>query len=411
MEFQGESIDMIESDNVGPGQAFAHFIVMEELIDKLTILNYDQEFVKDLKMKSLSRHYFAIQTNPGEQFYLFASLAGWLIRKCGKSFEQPQEYDDPNSIISNIFDILRSLNINVNFPPSRIKQGFGEHVIYILDQLADEAIKILNIKWSHPELVKEVEEAVEEIEDEAELILEKVEEEMATFFCDDDDDESAINLEDLRNIQIFKDFQENQQKPEEILKSNVTSEEWLVELERVLPQLKVTIKTDSRDWRNHLEQMQKFNSSIEEVLPVTKSQLDKLHGDITNSLAKISTREKHINSQLEPLLINFRNNQDELSKLTELYKNANEKMTEKSKVLTQITEELEHIKKEMEERGASMTDGAPLINIKKAIAKIKNEIIELDVKIGVFENEILQQKLKDKTFYQQDIDSPTFILS
>ena len=109
MEFQGESIDMIESDNVGPGQAFAHFIVMEELIDKLTILNYDQEFVKNLKMKSLSRHYFAIQTNPGEQFYLFASLAGWLIRKCGKSFEQPQEYDDPNSIISNIFDILRSL--------------------------------------------------------------------------------------------------------------------------------------------------------------------------------------------------------------------------------------------------------------------------------------------------------------
>ena len=55
--------------------------------------------------------------------------------------------------------------------------------------------------------------------------------------------------------------------------------------------------------------MQKFNSSIEEVLPVTKSQLDKLHGDITSSLAKISTREKHINSQLEPLLINFRNNQ------------------------------------------------------------------------------------------------------
>ena len=59
----------------------------------------------------------------------------------------------------------------------------------------------------------------------------------------------------------------------------------------------------------------------------------------------------------------------------------------------------------------SYSFSAPLINIKKAIAKIKNEIMELDVKIGVFENEILQQKLKDKTFYQQDIDSPTFILS
>lgn len=34
-----------------------------------------------------------------------------------------------------------------------------------------------------------------------------------------------------------------QQKPEEILESNISSEEWLVELERVLPQLKITIKT------------------------------------------------------------------------------------------------------------------------------------------------------------------------
>lgn len=37
------------------------------------------------------RHYFALQTNPGEQFYLFTSLAAWLMRKCGKPLEQPQE--------------------------------------------------------------------------------------------------------------------------------------------------------------------------------------------------------------------------------------------------------------------------------------------------------------------------------
>lgn len=33
------------------------------------------------------------------------------------------------------------------------------------------------------------------------------------------------------------------QKPEEILESTTTSEDWQLELERVLPQLKVTIKT------------------------------------------------------------------------------------------------------------------------------------------------------------------------
>lgn len=91
----------------GPGQAFNHFIQMEDLLDKLKILNYDKEFVKDLRMKSIHRHYFAIQTNPGEQFYLFISLAAWLIRKCGLHFEQPQEYDDPNSTITSILDAVR----------------------------------------------------------------------------------------------------------------------------------------------------------------------------------------------------------------------------------------------------------------------------------------------------------------
>lgn len=45
--------------------------------------------------------------NPGEQFFLFSSLAAWLICKSGKSIEPPQEYDDPNSTIANILDILR----------------------------------------------------------------------------------------------------------------------------------------------------------------------------------------------------------------------------------------------------------------------------------------------------------------
>lgn len=37
------------------------------------------------------RHYFALPTNPGEQFFLFSSLAAWLIRKCGIKFDSPQE--------------------------------------------------------------------------------------------------------------------------------------------------------------------------------------------------------------------------------------------------------------------------------------------------------------------------------
>lgn len=35
----------------------------------------------------------------------------------------------------------------VDFPPSKLKQGWGEHCIYILDRLADEALKSTNFVW------------------------------------------------------------------------------------------------------------------------------------------------------------------------------------------------------------------------------------------------------------------------
>jgi estrogen-related receptor beta like 1 len=43
--------------------------------------------------------------------------------------------------------------------------------------------------------------------------------------------------------------------PEEILQSTTDAEEWHLEVERVAPQLKVTVRVDARDWRTHLEQV------------------------------------------------------------------------------------------------------------------------------------------------------------
>ena len=53
---------------------------------------------------------------------MFTSLAAWLIRKAGTPFEQPQEFDDPNSTISNILDVVRKLGVAIDFAPSKLKQ-------------------------------------------------------------------------------------------------------------------------------------------------------------------------------------------------------------------------------------------------------------------------------------------------
>ena len=97
----------------GPGLVYMPFVVMEDLLDKLKLLNYEEEFVKDLRMRPLNRHYFVIQTNPGEQFYLFTSLAAWLIRKTGRNFDPPQEFDDPNTVITNILENVRQMGVSI----------------------------------------------------------------------------------------------------------------------------------------------------------------------------------------------------------------------------------------------------------------------------------------------------------
>ncbi|KJH53323.1 hypothetical protein DICVIV_00446 [Dictyocaulus viviparus] len=59
--------------------------------------------------KSIQRHYFVNSTNVGEQFFMFTSLAAWLIRMAGEeNYEMPQESHDPNATIAKIMGHLRA---------------------------------------------------------------------------------------------------------------------------------------------------------------------------------------------------------------------------------------------------------------------------------------------------------------
>lgn len=215
------------------------------------------------------------------------------------------------------------------------------------------------------ELVEDDEEDI----DEAELNLDKVEEEMAADYSDEEEDEimhidefSAIMNAGGNNIGTnsgggigtWPTGSTLPQRPEEILQSNTDAEAWNLEVERVAPQLKVlsqflrllfflllslyefhycissiqfqvTVKVDSRDWRSHLEQMHTYRDGIEQALESTKSQLDKLHTDVSRTLEKISSREKYLNSQLEAPLADLRQLQDNLAATKEQYRQVNQK--------------------------------------------------------------------------------------
>ena len=59
-----------EEGDGGPGIAHMPFVVMEDLLDKLKLLNYELEFVSELRMRPLNRHYFVIQVRNFLPIYL-----------------------------------------------------------------------------------------------------------------------------------------------------------------------------------------------------------------------------------------------------------------------------------------------------------------------------------------------------
>ncbi|XP_049930459.1 intraflagellar transport protein 57 homolog isoform X2 [Epinephelus moara] len=369
-----------DEDDRGPGAVHQVFVVMECLLEKLKVLNYEEEVLAKHNMKNLSRHYFVsspyLAFNSGEQFYMFTIIAAWLINEAGRPFTEPQEYDEPNATVSNILAELRAFGVKVDFPPSKLKSGSGEYVCFVLDRLAEEALRRRGFSFKRPNYPTETTEEESVIEDDAELTLSKVEEEMIEE--PDDEEENVMDLEALK-LRTTHTEAEPSSKPDEILESTVDAAEWNLEVERVLPQLKVTIRTDN------------------------KSYLDKLQEDIGKTLEKVSSREKYINNQLEHLIQEYRSAQAKLSEAKERYQQASGGVTERTRVLAEISEELEKVKQEMEEKGSSMSDGAPVVKIKQSLTKLKQEIVQMDVRIGVVEHTLLQAKLKEKSNMTRDM--------
>lgn len=389
-----------DEDDRGPGAAYQVFVVMECLLEKLKVLNYEEEVLAKHNMKNLSRHYFVsspyLASNPGEQFYMFTIIAAWLINAAGRPFTEPQEYDEPNATVSNILAELRAFGVKVDFPPSKLKSGSGEYVCLVLDRLAEEALRRRGFSFRRPTYPTETTEEESVLEDDAELTLGKVEEETIEEPDDDDDEENVMDLAALK-LRTTHTEAEPSSKPDEILESTVDAADWYLEVERVLPQLKVTVRTDNKDWRIHVDQMHQHREGIESSLKEAKSSLDKLLEDIGKTQEKVSSREKYFNNQLENPIQEYRSALVKLSEARERHQQACGRVTEKTRVLAEISEDLEKVKQEMEEKGSSMSDGAPVVKLKQSLAKLKQENVQMDVRIGVLQHLLLQAKLKEKS--------------
>lgn len=370
----------------------------DDLVEKLKLLNFENLLLKQMKMKPLNKFYFNKVRNSGEQFFLFVSTCAWLIRETGKSFDPPQEFDDPNVIISKIIRSLNDMDIATDFQSNKLITGAGPICVYVLDSLATKVLKLSTVQVQKPSVKLEENTSLDIVENDSEIILEKLDEVGGGLESESEDEMNQNSMYDLKTMERRRSrFQKETYK----MDSMVDNENFRLEMERVLPQLKIVVKSDNRDWRTHHEQMKNFKTTIEQVSEEVQTQLRKMQNDIVFAMEKIESREKHLNKELKVYIEEYKNLHIELSRVNADVKENDRQISEMEENLTRVTNELENVKIAMEQRGNSMTDGSPLINIKKAVVRLKEEIAEIDVKIGVLQHTLSNEIVKRQSHYQE----------
>ncbi|EFO14185.2 huntingtin-interacting protein-1 protein interactor [Loa loa] len=410
-----------DGNDRSPAQQYELYVLSDELNDKLKLLNYEEDYTNLAPTyRTVSREYFVKSTNIGEQFFIFTTLSAWLIQKAiDSAFTLPQEFDDPNGTISSILNALQSKDVPITFAPNELKTGAGEQCLYVLNKLADLALIARHFSWIKAYPVPEDDEEADKAVDQAEITAEEFDENGQIDDADDDDNEIVMDLKAMPSSRITGG--KNQQPLDRILHSDTDVDSWKIEVERVAPRLKVTFEQDAKNWRMHLERIRSLQKTVAELLSTTEPHLKRISNELDKIMERIANRwksvhalyhfknffvhqnflyrEKHFNIQLEPILIKFCLAKERMIEAKQKYKEISSGISERTQKLQRVSDELEHIKQQIDEKSLQNSDGAPMLRLKQALQKIESEILIMNVQISAIEQSLLQSQLKNRAVY------------
>lgn len=358
----------------------------DELVDTLMLLDYEVKFCSK-ELKPLTRIFFAYPApNTAHQFKYFTQLVVWGLSLLRQQADW-DEYDDPNTVITNMLVVLKDLGIQVNTVPGKLKQGFGDGVCLLLNALFKEILRRSGFEYAAPSFPDEGLADEAEVDSDAE-IHSVGEDEMPG---DGEEDDLMYQEDELKKPEENSDDADHG-----VLQTQIDPHVWQLEVERVVPKLKVTIPNDAKEWRTHLSQTRQYKQVIESQFPNAKAQLEKLSRELSGALERIRAKENFINTQFDHRALDYRTQQEELTQVQTQYTELNEVVINYQIDLKNLSEELEVVKGEMEERSSTVTDTAPIVKMKEAFKKLRSDTRQLEVRIGVVSHTLMQAKLRQR---------------
>eukprot|EP01084_Bolivina_argentea_P098182 176472_1 len=399
------------------------FVLMSDILDKLHIINYDKEFLSNNTFVPLTPGYFAYSTNIAEQFGYFQSLCLWLLKYINHSFVDWDDFQDPNSISNNILQECKKLKFTKEFPSTKLRQGFGQETCETLDFLTNIAIKKVNYQiqppvFHKPKNTNNMNDESEQLQNEDNInnnnnnnnIDEMSDESLVEDIMDDDSDiqKSDDNNEIFDNsVQKNKNYflsnnnninedidtninDENEHKTTmSVMETQISSKEWKLELETVSHLLEDRYITGIKEWVTHLKKSKIHGKSLKEIWPDSKAKLLKYANKLSQYLERINAKENQLNREFGDLCEEYQNKYTKLQNLTKEYNEYILEISTLTSNLEEINEKINDVKIEMENRNNSMTDMTPIRRLKEIHNQLKEELTDLDLKIGINRTNLL----------------------
>lgn len=364
------------------------YLMWENSIEKLKILNYERDFCKKLNKKPFSRVQFVIPgTNASHQFNEFIDICQWLCTEITRKPDtfKPEEFDDPNTIVNKLMLALRQLDFRSSFPPQKLKVAHGEATCSVVEFLTDKALSERGFQFQAPVYAnnEEIEQAEADDDDDDDEII-------------DDDAGGGID-EDIQFEEASMSMRDNSldQSQHNILQALVDPVEWKTELERVGPKLRANQHVGTNEWRSHVDQTVTSKGQIEKVLGDTQGDLQSMNKAVADELNKMRMKEKYLNNQYNSLGLEFIEVKHKLEELEKKGTSAHESVARLTNELAEVSEKLDDLKESFESKDSGLHDTSPLVKIKSALQQIKAEIHSFDMRIGVVSHSLLSARVQD----------------
>ena len=367
-------------------------LIMDDVQEKLKLLDYENSFCRGFKKEPVSRVYFS-QFVGNEQMAYFYELVYWLmsLNKNKSTGIRPytpilpfSSLGDAEEVAKQILADVRAFGIKAadSILPANIKQGYGEGVCVIINDLLNRELVRQDYKFLMPEVVEagvnvyknsntsgEVYEEID-FELEEDRIWKAEGEEDAGYEVENMPKSSSTGVSEM----VF--IEKDEERKDGIMESTIDPVEWASEAKRVASKLFFSPDSAENTPMTRISQIMNICSKIKGNLSDKSIErfLEKKSEVVRQELERIGGAEKKIQKLCETEIVSLRKIADKrVNGLTRLT-GTRDHVTSQCEVYEEIQSKLEALNREIEERGSDLKSSHPLNKIRNALKVLRDEV-------------------------------------